>query len=154
MALKGDRFIPLDGTRWDIYMDEVAERGGIISYASVGSGRAYDQAANLGTYAANPSGKVPIGVILEDMVDVDLTRYKLNQHRSEVQKGQKISVATKGMLVTNRVEGSVTTAGPAYLGHSGLFTATSAGTTQNPLVGRFDSTPDPDGFVKVYINLP
>lgn len=153
MALKGDCKIPLDGTRWDIYMNEVAEAGGVISYASVGSGRAYDQAANLGTYAANSSGKVPIGFLWEDMVNVDLTRYKINQHRREVPMGQKVTPITRGFVLTNMVVGTITP-GPAYLASSGYLTSTKVGDVQTPLVGRFDSTPDEDGFVKVYINLP
>lgn len=151
MALKGNRQIIL--TRPDIYADEVLEKGGILSFSTAGSGATLDQAQNLGTYAANSSGKVVIGVALDDMVDVDLTKYKLNQHKDEVAKGYKISVATQGWVLTNMYTGSPTV-GPAYLTSSGKVTPTKVGDVQTPLVGRFEGSPDEDGYVKLSFNLP
>ncbi len=53
-------------------MNEVATRGGIASLSTGGSGAAMDQGAALVTYAATASGKVPMGILLNDMVDLDL----------------------------------------------------------------------------------
>lgn len=151
--LKGDCQIPLDGTRLDIYMNEVAVRGGVVSYATAGSGAALDQSKNLGTYAANSSGQVPVGFLFDDMVNIDLTRYKLNQHKREVNIGSKVTIVNRGWLVTSNFVGTPAV-GPAYLSSSGNLTSTFGGTVQTPLVGRFDGTADEDGYVKVYINLP
>lgn len=154
MALKGDRYIVT--TRPDFFMDEVAERGGIAVASTIGSGAALDQARQLATYAANPSGLVPLGVLLHDMVNVDLTKYKLNQHRDEVQQGMKVAIMDRGWVRTNfNYPGTSWTAmSPAYLSSSGRVTPTNAGLAATPLVGRFESTPDEDGYFKLNINLP
>jgi hypothetical protein len=41
---------------------------------------------------------------------------------------------------------------PAYLSHSGLLTPTLVANV-TPLVGRFETAKDEDGYVKVSINL-
>lgn len=151
MALKGRRVI--ESTRVDIYVDEVATRGGCLSYSTAGSGAALDQAQNLGTYRSTSSGAIPIGILLDDVVDIDLSRYKLNQYKSEIQKGMKASVMTRGWVVTSNYVGSPV-AGPAYLSSSGAFTPTNLGAAATPLVGRFEGSPDEDAYVKVSINLP
>lgn len=152
MALKGDRFVVQ--TRPDFYMDEVAERGGIVVASSVGSGAALDQSRQLATYAANSSGKTVLGVLMCDMVDVDLSKYKLNQHKFEVQKGAKVLILEKGWVRTNMYDTAPTTIGPAYLSSSGKFTPTNGGAAATPQFGRIESTPDEDGYVKLNVNLP
>jgi hypothetical protein len=152
MALKGDRRIK--SHRIDVYVDEVATRGGFLVVSTTyGSGAALDQASNVGTYAANSSGKVVMGVLLDDVVDVDQTKYKLNQHKSEIQKGMKATVADHGWVLTNFYVGSPTP-GPAYLSSSGYVTPTNGGAAATPIVGRFEGSPDEDGYVKVSFNLP
>lgn len=152
MALKGDRLVV--GTRFEYYMDEVAERGGVAVVSTVGSGAALDQSRNLATYAANSSGKTPIGILMYDMVDVDLSKYKLNQHRYETNKGAKILIMDKGWVRTNMYDTTPTNVGPAYLSSSGKVTPTNGGAAATPLVGRFETTPDEDGYLKLNINLP
>ena len=76
MALKGDRR-ELD-TDVRHFMDEVASRGGIATLSTAGSGAAMDSSVQLVTYAAANSGAVPVGLLLTDMVDLDLTRQHLN----------------------------------------------------------------------------
>jgi hypothetical protein len=152
MALKGNRQIK--SHRTDIYVDEVAERGGfLVQSTTYGSGAALDQASNVGTYKANSSGTHVLGVLLDDVVDVDQTRYKLNQHKSEIQKGMKATVADVGWVLTNYYVGSPTP-GPAYLTSSGKVTPTNGGAAATPIVGRFESSPDEDSYVKVSFNLP
>jgi hypothetical protein len=135
------------------FMDEVAERGGIACISTVGSGAAMDQARQLATYPANGSGAKPLGMLVWDMVDVDLTRYKLNQHKSEVQKGGKVPIVRVGEFETNMIEGTVSAAGPAYVGHSGKLTPTYVNDAATPRVGDFRSTPDEDGYATVWINI-
>jgi hypothetical protein len=159
MALKSDRSV-LD-TDISFFMNEAATRGGIASVSTGGSGAAMDQGEALVTYAALPSGKVPVGLLLNDMVNIDLTRQHLNQHKDEVQKGGKVTLLRKGYVVTNSIEGDSPSAGdPAYVAHSGNLAVSDLsnddtdddGSTR--LVGRFLSGVDQDGYAKVYIDLP
>ena len=158
MALKTDRSV-LD-TDISFFMNEAATRGGIASVSTGGSGAAMDQGEALVTYAAVPSGKVPVGLLLNDMVNIDLTRQHLNQHKDEVQKGGKVTLLRKGYVVTDNIQGSPTAGDPAYVAHSGNLAASDLsnddtdtdGSTR--LVGRFLSSKDQDGYAKVYIDLP
>ena len=158
MALKTDRSV-LD-TDISFFMNEAATRGGIASVSTGGSGAAMDQGEALVTYAAVPSGKVPVGLLLNDMVNIDLTRQHLNQHKDEVQKGGKVTLLRKGYVVTDNIQGSPSAGDPAYVAHSGNLAASDLsnddtdtdGSTR--LVGRFLSSKDQDGYAKVYIDLP
>lgn len=147
----------------DAFMNATAERGGIVSFSSAtASGEAMDQSEFTVDYVAYPSGASPYGVLMNDVVNYDLTRQRLNEHKDEVQLGGKVTVLTKGTVVTDRVyPGQTPTAGAlAYLGHSGYVASTdvigSAGTAtiERRIVGRFLSAKDQDGFAKVQINLP
>lgn len=158
MALKTDRYHVQSDISY--FMNEVAERGGIVCYSTVGSGAAMDDSVALATYAADPSGLLPIGVLMNDMVNLDLTRQHINWHKDEVQIGSKVTIWTKCDVVTDmRHEDTPAVGNPAYLGPSGLFTTDvgavySDGTVSRPIVGVFKSSPDEDGFVKVSVNLP
>ena len=159
MALKSDR--NEEQTDISFFMNEVATRGGVASINTVGSGAAMDQGGALVTYAALPSGKIPVGLLVNDMVNIDLTRQHINQHKDEVQKGGKVTLLRKGWVVTNNIEGTTPVAGsPAFVAHSGNLSITDLandhvdtdGSTR--LVGRFLSTIDEDGYAKVNIDLP
>ena len=159
MALKSDR----NEVQTDIsfFMNEVATRGGVVTYSTGGSGAALDQGQALCTYAANASGQVPLGLLLNDMVNIDLTRQHLNWHKDEVQKGGKVTLLRKGWVVTSSIEGADPAAGGlAYVAHSGLLATSNLATDQDDtvgatrVVGTFLSKKDEDGYVKVEISLP
>lgn len=156
MALKNDRStLQTDIT---FFMNEVAERGGIASLSTAGSGASMDNGAAVVTYAADPSGKVPMGLLVNDMVNIDLTRQHLNQHKDEVQKGGKVTLLYKGWVVTDALEGTPAGGDLAYLGHSGNFATPTAaagisGGSAN-VVGRFLGGVDQNGYAKVYVDLP
>ena len=162
MALRPDR--THKGSYIDFFMNEVAERGGIVSVSTVGSGAAMDQAEQLCTYAANMSGVKPLGVLMGDMVNLDLTRQHENWHKEEVQLGGKVTIWHDCTVVTDMIDPGVTiTAGDtAYVGPSGLFAnaipatqSSETGTLADKyIVGRFVSTKDEDGFCKISVNLP
>jgi hypothetical protein len=142
-------------------MNEAATRGGVASVSTGGSGAAMDQGEALVTYAALPSGAVPVGLLLNDMVNIDLTRQHLNQHKDEVQKGGKVTLLRKGYVVTSNLEGTSPSAGdPAYVAHSGNLATSDLSSDDTDddgstrLVGRFLSGVDQDGYAKVYIDLP
>ena len=146
MALKGDRYEGV--TDISFFMNETATRGGIVCLKTPGgSGAAMDQGNALCTYHATASGQMPLGVLLNDMVNID-----------EVQKGGKVTVLKQGYVVTSSVYPGVTpTAGDiAYVSHSGYLTNTKASATVNAgqAVGRFLTNKDEDGYWKVEVNLP
>ena len=158
MALKTDRSTLQ--TDISFFMNEAATRGGVVALNTGGSGAAMDQGAALVTYAAAPSGKVPMGILLNDMVNIDLTRQHLNQYKDEVQKGGKVTLLQKGYVVTSSLEGTDPNAGDvAYLSHSGNLASSNIGGDSTIggarlVVGRFLSDVDEDGYAKVYIDLP
>jgi len=156
MALKGDRYEAL--TDNSFFGNEAMERGIIVvhgngSAQSGGSGIGMDQAEAI---VAVPGGSVagdtaePAGLLLNDVVDIDLTRQHLNQHQDEVQLGGKVLLMRQGWVVTDQVDSSTILAGDvAHFDTDGKFTT---GTTSDQ-VGRFLSTKDADGYVKVWVNI-
>jgi len=158
MALKGDRY-ELQ-TDVSFFMNEVAERGGGVTLASTStpSGVAMDSSANVVTYVTNPSGKVPLGILLNDMVNIDLTRQHINWHKDELQKGGKVTVLRKGYVITNLVGSGTPTAGAyAYVADSGYISTSTRALILDlgaQPIGRFMTAKDADGYAKVEINLP
>ena len=155
MAMKPDRH--LADTRIDYYMNETASRGGAVTMSTAGSGVALESSLNLATYAANPSGKVVLGLLVCDVVDKDLSKTHLNYYKEEVQKGQKVTVLQKGYVVTNMIYPGVSplAGSGCYVSHSGLLThIPNAVGAATPLVGRFESSKDEEGYCKVFVNLP
>ena len=159
MALKTDRSTLQ--TDISFFMNEAATRGGVVAVSTGGSGASMDNGAALVTYAAIPSGKVPVGLLMNDMVSIDLTRQHLNQHKDEVQKGGKVTLLQKGWVVTISLEGTSPAAGnAAFLAHSGNLSASDLSNDEGDVdgstrvVGRFLSGVDEDGYAKVFIDLP
>jgi antitoxin (DNA-binding transcriptional repressor) of toxin-antitoxin stability system len=149
MSLKGDRN-ELD-TDISFFMNEVATRGLVVSVSTAGSGAAMDNGVALATVKTNPSGAYPLGILLNDMVNIDLTRQHLNQHKDEVQKGGKITILRKGFVVTDAISGTPSGGQDAYLAGTGLISATQAAGALK--IGQFLSSKDADGFAKVAVNL-
>lgn len=152
MALKPDRIITEEVL--DYFMDEVADRGGIVSLSTGGSGVAMDSSVQLATYKPSGSGAKPLGVLLVDMKSYDLTKTHKNYQRNEVNKGGKVTILRRGQVTTDMIVASVTPAAgdPAYVGPSGLFTNTTSG--GDAKVGSFDTAKDESGFARVSVNLP
>jgi hypothetical protein len=155
MALKADRN-ELD-VDISFFMNETAEKGQLVAYSTAGSGAAMDQAGALATVAAATGSVIPIGVLLNDVVDIDLTRQHINWHKDEVQKGGKVSILKKGYVVTDQIEGTPTAGALAFMddADTGKFAvAASIDDTEYTAVGRFMSVKDEDGYCKVEVNLP
>ena len=154
MALKPERYFVADDISF--FMNEVAERGGFVSLSTGGSGTAMDQGVAVCTYAATQSGKVPLGVLMQDMVNKDLTQTHLNFFKDEVQKGSKVDLWTQGTVVTNMIYPGLTpiAGSGAYLGPSGLLQTTVNGNlVATPKVGTFLTSKDADGYAKVRFSL-
>ena len=82
MALKADRYEESTDISF-FYNEGVATRGGVVvldAAALAGaSGAALDQGENLVKYASAVATSVPVGILLNDVVNKDLTRTHLNQ---------------------------------------------------------------------------
>lgn len=133
----------------------VFERGGIAVIKTVGSGGYPGDANNIFEYAANPSGKVPLGVLLYDVVKYDTNRQHDNWFKSGFQArlGMKAAIAPEGWYTTNMVPTGDTINGgePAYLAASGKVSVTQAGGA--PRVGTFMTKRDADGYVKLRLEI-
>lgn len=154
MALKGNCKIGM-GTEIGFFMNEVATRGIIVVHdtSTTGVGAAMDDANAVVKIPTSSSGSdVPAGLLLNDVVNLDLTRQHINWHKDEVQLGGKVTVLTDGgWVVTNSIKsGQAPKAGDsAYYAASGELM--TSGTHQ---VGKFLSGKDSDGYAKVAINIP
>jgi len=154
MALKGDRH-ELE-TDISFFMNETGVRGQFVSISTGGSGSAMDDSTALVTIAATASGSYAIGCLLNDVVNIDLTRQHLNWHKDEVQKGSKVTLLKRGWIVTNNVIGTPEAGKPAYLGAAGNVTPTRSGSANakySDKVGQFLSVKDADGYVKVEVGI-
>ena len=154
MALKSDRY-ELQTDISFFYNAGTATRGCVVVHDTAGSGAAMDQGVNL---VKKHTAGVPVGILLNDVVNKDLTRTHLNQHKDEVQKGGKVTVLTRGWVVTNNVDGTPGPGDMAYASNAvaGNIATTAANAAQSGALslGRFMSAKDADGYAKVYINLP
>ena len=155
MALKPDR-IELQ-TDVSFFMTSTATRGGVASVVTGGSGVSMDDGAAVVSYASATSGCKPVGVLLNDVVNLDLTRQHINWHKDEVQVGGKVTLLQIGQVTTNMVTGSPSAGSVAYVGASGYFSATAPtdSNTEDAVyqVGRFLSGVDSDGYAKVAVNI-
>ena len=155
MALKGDRYEAV--TDNSFFMNETSERGYIVvhgngSTQSGGSGIAMDQAAALVALpgsAVTGTAAEPAGLLLNDVVNLDLTRQHLNHHQDEVQKGGKVLLLKQGWVVTDAIATTPAAGDVAYFDTDGKITTA----TTSDKVGRFLSSKDADDYCKVWINI-
>jgi hypothetical protein len=149
MALKPDRIELL--TDVSFFMNSTATRGGVASVVTGGVGVSMDDATAVVAYAAVASGAKPVGLLLNDVVDLDLTRQHINWHKDEVQVGGKVTLLRQGQVTTNLVAGTPAAGADAYVANNGvLSTVQAAGTVK---VGQFLSAVDSNGYAKVSVNL-
>jgi hypothetical protein len=159
MALKADRYE--ESTDISFFSSSTGVRGMVVCLDAAAlagaSGAGMDQGENTVSPQAAAVTDIPVGIILNDVVNKDLTRTHLNQFKDEVQLGGKVTVMTRGWVVTNNVTGTPKAGDLAYasetIGEVSTVAATAAG-SGNLALGRFMSRKDADGYAKVYINLP
>ena len=157
MALKSDRY-ELQ-TDISFFCNAAVDRGGVVVYQDgTALGAAMDSGAATVASEVGDTNSRPVGILLNDVVDKDLTRTHLNQHKDEVQKGGKVTVLRKGYVVTDQIDSNVTVAAgePAYLSEleAGKISNVTGSGFSDLLVGRFMSAADADGYAKVEVNLP
>lgn len=136
-------------------MNETGNRGKIVVHDTsvTGVGGLLDDANSIVKRpdVALGSGEYPAGVLLTDVVNKDLTRTHLNQHRREVQVGGKVSVMKIGSIDTNDVAVGVTPSPglPCYFTTEGAYTTSS--NSGSVRVGTFRGGKDTDGYVRIDI---
>jgi len=151
MALKPHRVESY--TDVSFFMDTAAERGGVVVHVTTGSGVALDDGNAVVAYPTGVnSGTKPAGLLLNDVVSIDLTRQHINWYRDELPVGSKVTLLRQGQVATNLVASSSSpTAGDdAYYDAYGKLTTVS---TNSVKVGRFLSAKDADGYVKLDVNI-
>ena len=113
MGLKSNRHEAV--TDLSFYMNTTGTRGLFLVHDTAGSGISMDQAqavvatasgASTANATSNVSGTRPAGLLLNDVVNLDLTRQHLNHHKDEVQLGSKVLLMRQGWVVTDNVEGT------------------------------------------------
>lgn len=162
MALKPDQRI-LDWAT-EYYMTAVADVGSFVVHSvntgPTPSGAGMDQGNSLASVVTAPSGHTVLGCLHSQVVNKDLTDgQSLNTNRDEVNINQKVSISTKGWVVTDKIQPGITPSGgqAAYLGGTGLVTNTTTFdgvNPRNPVIGKFLTGKDENGFAKVAYNLP
>ena len=160
MALKPDRVEHL--TDLSFFMNETGNRGGIVTFrvSAAASGAAMDDANAkvgypTGTSAAEfgTQNQKPAGLLLNDVVNLDLTRQHINYHKDEVQKGSKVLLLQRGTVVTDQISGTPTAANigaTLYFDQDGKL---GVGANASAPVGRLLSIKDADGYAKVSIDI-
>lgn len=156
MTLKPQRNIIHDNNSF--FMNHVATAGGVVCYSTAGSGVAMDQAEALVEYAPPTSGSANVvGLLLEDVVNKDLTDTSQNYYKTEVQKGGKVTLVFRGEVTTDYLHSGITVSAgdTAYLHNDGRITndQTALGAAFSPQVGKFLSTKDENGYAKVLVDL-
>ena len=172
MALKPDRKF-VDGTDVSYFMPTTAQRGiAVIFGSTAGSGVAMDdpsavvQAPTGGAglvVSACGSGNAVVGILLTDVVNVDLTKYHLNQHQDQVQIGGKVTLLRRGTCVTNMIAtGFNPSAGQIAIAYDNVGNMTGvapatlaalAGYGAWTKIGTWLSSKDSDGYAKLEVNL-
>jgi len=149
MALRPDRNEHL--TDLSFFMNATAERGILVSATTQGSGAAMDD-SNAAVKVPTTETDKPVGILLNDVVNLDLTRQHINYAKDEVQQGSKVLLLRVGTVVTDQISGAITMGDAAHFNIGGTLCAATASST-SPVVGRWLSKKDADGFAKVAINI-
>lgn len=137
------------------YVTTECEMGGGATYSNTGVWDTdLDSSGNVVGYAANPSGMVFAGLLMQTTDPYDVTKYSRNfQNDDIVPVNSKVCLLVQGTVNTDMILPSRLSQikpGTAYVGPSGLFTDTNTGGL--PTAGKFRSNADSDGFVKLSVN--
>jgi hypothetical protein len=129
-------------------MNQVAERGGVVSHSST-EGEV--------EYTVNPTGAgvSPVGVLLDDVEDLNFDRHPEYLQRNVSDVGSVVGLCAKGDLETNLIVGDPTAGDSAYLHPSGYLGATQLtdGLNPAPKVGVWRTSKNANGFATVHVDL-
>lgn len=140
MALAPSRNPLEDTVRYAL--NAVAERGLVVSMSST---------AGEVEVATSPSGALAVGVLLDDVEDMNFDRHGEYRQRNVVDVGSVVGIATKGVYETDKITGTPAQGDLAYLGSNGYVSTTQAAGA--PQVGYFMSAKNANGFAAVKFDL-
>ncbi len=155
MALKADWVIEAD--RIDLTCETATDRGVVLVHSTAGSGVALGESAGEADLVLDPSGYKVAGMLLNDVVDVDETRYHRNFHKNETMVGERCWLGKRGHVTTDKISGTPTEGATAYVTTSGVLTptkSTTGGEAATPKFGVFEGIKDENGYCKVSFSLP
>lgn len=135
-------------TNIDFAMNMAAERGGVVCTGST---------AGEVEYRTAPTGSTvyPVGVLMDDVEDMNFDRHPEYRQRNVVDIGSVVGLISKGEVETNLIVGTPAQGQKAYLHPTGYIGATQLtdGLNPAPEVGRFLSAKNSLGYAKVRIDL-
>lgn len=139
-------------TNVDFALNEVAERGVLCSIipGTTSAGEV--------TASATPTGVgvQVIGMLLGDIESLNFDRHPEYLHRDVRDVGSVVSLCQEGELKTDQLTGTPSAGDAAYLGANGTVSTTQLSDglgNMAPLVGKFLSATDANGFAKVRIDV-
>jgi hypothetical protein len=162
MGLKGDREVLQTNIRYKIEGAKDAERG-IILVASATDGTA--AVPNTGNTVVGSSGlgqetitsnrARPVGLLLDDVEDLDYTTRPQIFVRNVVPRGSEVGLLTKGRVKVNLLDDGVSPAQGqiAYLAPSGYLSNAEHIAGSGIRVGYWESGLDADGYAHLYVNI-
>lgn len=135
-------------TNIDYSLNQVAERGVICS---INAGTTPNGEVTVATGV----GVTPIGILLDDVEDLNFDRHGEYRQRNVVDVGSVVGLCNKGELWTDQITGSPVAGNTAYLGVNGTVspTLTFDNTTASPVLGKFLSAPNANGFAKIRLDV-
>lgn len=129
-------------------VNAAAARGGILC-ASTTAGQA--------EYLVAPTGAAiyPLGLLLDDVEDMNFDRHPEYLQREVVDIGSTIGISNKGYFQVDMIVGTPSQGQPAYLHPSGYVgpAQLTDGVYSAPRVGRFESAKDANGFANILVDL-
>jgi len=147
----------------DNFMNTTGEAGFIVVYntATSGVGASFDDTGAVVALSAvqNTSGEAIAGILLQDVVNKDLSQTHLNVHKRETNIGGKVALLKRGTIVTNALSGNMAPVPGqrAFYTNQGIFTNVASVDSNldlvNAPIGRFTSSRNADGYVKIDINI-
>lgn len=157
MALKGQR--QEFQTDLSSICNSVVSKGTMMFWSRTpgGSGIDLDDSNNIVNFlTGNTSGNFVAGMILNNFVNIDVTRQHLNFQKDELLIGSHCTLLRQGWVVTNGiVAGTSPLPGdPVYVAYSGLLTNFSNVGNYVQVHGEWMGGLDPNGYAKVAIHLP
>ena len=145
MALGPNRQVFQTTIRYAV--NAAAERGGILSYSSTAGEAEYD---------VDGSGASAIGILLDDVEDLNFDRHPEYLQRNVVDIGSVVGIANKGVFQTDQIVGTPTQGNTAFLHPNGQVGATQLDDgvgNVSPTVGAFRTALDANGFLTLLVDL-
>lgn len=104
------------------------------------------------------SGRKPVGMVLQNVVNIDFSRQELNRYSNDRQVNSKVLVGVIGEYSTNcwgpsQLNTGVSLPANVYAGPSGCLYTDNYSVSGYPLVGKALTGKDANGFAMVRIDI-